>query len=401
MIGGMWEKTQQNCQINVLSGIIYTLFTPTMRTQTLLQYCFLLYILFVTACSAPEQPVSKAEATAVADSLIQLVAQRESGWSKGLLDFEELQKKVLAHDDKLNRTLVKGAMNGFKNGELGQQIIRSLGKTGTYELVKQYEKNNRQHLVFRMYTEQEQLNYHDMELIKREDKIKVADIFIYTTGEDLSSTLAQSLESMNDQPSAVSKLRKKDLQRIELIKSYINQNNFEKADKEFKTLPAGIRRQKIYKIVYIKIASGLGTDEYLAALNKFQQQYPDAPNMYLLMIDAYFLKKDYAGALRCVNSLDSLINKDPFLDYYRGLLYKQSEDRANSLMCLERLHQNLPRFGPGSLQLIDAYLENKQLDKAVALTQTYRTSKDADTQTLESLYLLYPDYKKKMETVGE
>jgi predicted Zn-dependent protease len=206
---------------------------------------------------------------------------------------------------------------------------------------------------------------------------------------------------MNDQPSAVSKLRKKDLQRIELIKSYINQNNFEKADKEFKTLPAGIRRQKIYKIVYIKIASGLGTDEYLAALNKFQQQYPDAPNMYLLMIDAYFLKKDYAGALRCVNSLDSLINKDPFLDYYRGLLYKQSEDRANSLMCLERLHQNLPRFGPGSLQLIDAYLENKQLDKAVALTQTYRTSKDADTQTLESLYLLYPDYKKKMETVGE
>src|SRR5689334_10373148 len=123
MIGGKWEKTQQNRQINVLSRIIYTLFTPTMRTPTLLHYCFLLYILFVAACSAPEQPVTKAEAAAVADSLIQQVAQRENGWSKSLFDFEELEKKVLAHDDKLNRTLVKGAMDGFKNGELGQQII--------------------------------------------------------------------------------------------------------------------------------------------------------------------------------------------------------------------------------------------------------------------------------------
>jgi hypothetical protein len=370
-----------------------------MRTQTLLQYCFLLYILFVTACSAPEQPVTKAEATAVADSVMKQVAQRNSSWFKDLFDFEEFEKKIATQaDDQINRTMLKGAIDGFKKSDFGEQIITSLGKTGTYELVKQYDKNNRQHLVFRLHNEE--LNYHDIELVKRKDKIKVADILVYATGENLSTMLAESLISMNGLP-GMNKVNAKDLRKIELIKSYIKQEDFKKADQAFKALPVSIRRQKMYKLFYINIANGLGTDEYLAALKKFQQQYPDAPNMYLLMLDAYFLDKDYAGALRCVNSLDSLINKDPFLDYYRGFLYKQSEDRANQLVCLERLHQNMPRFGPGTLQLIDAYLENKQLDKAVALTQTYRTSKDADRQSLESLYLLYPDYKKKVETVAE
>jgi hypothetical protein len=67
-------------------------------------------------------------------------------------------------------------------------------------------------------------------------------------------------------------------------------------------------------------------------------------------------------------------------------------------MCLERLNKNMPDFGSGTLELINAYIEDKQLDKAVALTQTYNKRTDADTRTIDAFYTIYPDFKKKMET---
>jgi len=366
-----------------------------MRYKNLLQYCFLLFILFAAACSEPEKPVTKEEAAALGKSLKSNIGHRKSNWLNEVLDIKAFESRIReAAHNKLNETMLKGAMKSMESGDFGEQVIKSLGKSGSYELVKQYEKNNHQHLVFRMYNDQ--LNYHDFELIKKGDKIKIADIFIYTTGENLSASLAESLMSMNEQLSAVSKVDPQELQKIQLIKSYIQRKDSEKASELYKTLPGLLRAQKLYKIMYIQIASGLGNEEYLAALNKFQQEYPDAPNMYLLMIDAYFLKKDFPGALRCVNSLDSLINKDPFLDFYRAVIYKQNNEPANALVSLEKLHQYMPDFGTGTLQLINAYLDEKQLDKAVALTETYKKGKNVDEQTLEALYLMYPDYKKKM-----
>jgi len=366
-----------------------------MRCKTIFQYSFLLCVLFVIACSDPEKPVTRQEAAEVATMLTESIAHHKIGRFNELLDLDALEKRIMEQShNKLNRQTVAGTLSGVKSGELGRQIISSVGTNGQYELVKQYEKDNHQHLIFRMYNDK--LTYHDFELIKKRDKVKIADIFIYTTGENLSSTYAQTLLSMSEQAATINNIDVSEVKKVQLIKTYINSNEFEKANQLYKTLPGVIRAQKIYKIVYIQIASGLGNDEYLAALNKFQQEYPDAPNMYLLMIDAYFLKKDYAGALKCVNGLDSLINKDPFLDYYRALIYKQSEDHTNELAYLEKLHQTMPRFGAGTLQLINAYVENKQWDKAVPLTQVYTKSKDADKETIDLLYLMNPEFKKKM-----
>lgn len=370
-----------------------------MNLKIVLPYTFLFYILFVLSCSEPEKPVTKEEAVRVAASLAETIGRRNASLLNKLLDAEAFENRIHQQSQfKLNRSMVAGAMKGIRGGEFGHQIVTSLSKKGTYELVKRYEKDKHQHLVFRLYDDQ--LNYHDYELIKKGKEVKIADIFIYTTGENLSTTLAQSLQYM-EESNAIDQVGKGELKKIELIKRHIKDNNYEKANKLFLQLPAVIRKQKLYKIIYIQIASGLETDQYLAALNQFQQEYPDAPNMYLLMIDAYFLKKDYPGALKCVNSLDSLINKDPFLDFYRALIYKESEDHTNKMVCLERLYQNLPRFGAGTLELINAYAEDKQWEKAVPLAKQYSKYKDADRETLESLYVLHPDFKEKMEGVGK
>lgn len=367
-----------------------------MNCKTFFPYCFLLFILAVTACSEPEKPVTREEAAKIASALENAIADRNTGLINRLISPELMAKRILEQsDNKLPRSIVSQTLTSLRSGDFGRQIVKNLGKSGNYELVKQYEKNSHQHLVFRMYSEQ--LNYHDFELVKINDQIRIADIFVYITGENLSTSYAQMLLSMKDDE-GVSAVGKKDANNMQLMRRYIQEKEFEKANKIYKSLPAVFRKQKIYKLIYTKIASGLGTDEYLAALSNFQKEYPEATNMYLLMMDAYFLKKDYAGALRCVNGLDSLINKDPFLDYFRAFIYKESKDPANQVACLERLHENLPDFSPGTLELINCYVEDKQWEKAVPLTKVYINSEDADNDTLEALYELYPDFKEKMDS---
>ncbi|SEK58943.1 hypothetical protein SAMN04488505_101492 [Chitinophaga rupis] len=367
-----------------------------MNCNTATKYIFLSFLFFAIACSEPEKPVTKEEAAAVATSLANAFAHRNASRFNELLDLDAFKKRIMSHaGNKLAPATVEGVMKSMRSGEFGLQIVRALGNKGTYELVKQYEKDNHQHLVFRLYNEQ--LNYHDLEIIKKGNQVKIADIFVYITGENLSSTLAESLQSMTEQEEAVKEVGKRDVKKVQLIKKYINANDYERASQVFETLPAVLKEQKLIKMIYVQIASGLGNDKYLAALNKFQQEYPDAPNMYLLMVDAYFLKKDFPAALKCINRLDSLINKDPFLDYYRALICKESDDNVNKLVYLKRLHQNMPGFGSGTLELINTYVDDKQWDQAVPLTQQYRKSKNADTTTLKMLYLLNPDFKKKMK----
>lgn len=366
-----------------------------MNYNTTIRYLLLSCVLFAVSCSEPEKPVTKEEAAKVATAITRAIARQDADRFNDLLDIDAIEKRIRDQaGSNVSRQLIAGATKNLQSGDYGKEIVRNVGNKGTYELVKQYEKDKRQHLIFRLYNDQ--LNYHDYELIKKRDQVKIADIFVYTTGENISTTLAETLRFADEHEAAVN-VPENTLANVQLMKKNIHEGHFETADSIFKSLPAVIRQQKVYKILYIHIASGLGNDRYLAALNKLQQEYPDAPNMYLLMIDAYIMKKDFAAAQRSVNSLDSFINKDPFLDLYRALICKQTMDNVNKLVYLERLHRNLPRFEIGTAELLFAYVEDEKWDKAVPLTLEYQKSKKADKEFLETLYLFYPDFKKKVD----
>ena len=365
-----------------------------MNYNICLRYIFLSFFLFAVSCSEPEVPVTKDEAVKFATSLTRAIARQDASRFNELLDIDAIEKRIQDQaGDKVGRPMVAQAMKTLKSGEYSKEMVRNIGNQGTYDLVRRYEKDGHQHLIFRLYNEQ--LNYHDLELIKKKGQVKIADIFVYTTGENISTTLAETLRFASEQEEAAN-LPENTVGKVKLMKKHIYASNYEAADSIFNTLPAVMRQQKLYKIIYIHIAGGLGNDRYLAALNKLQREYPDAPNMYLLMIDAYLLRKDFDGALKCVDRLDSFINKDAFLDYYRALICKQNMD-AEKLVYLERLQRNLPGFDAGTLELIVAYVEDKQWDKAVPLTLQYRKRKNANTELLEELYLQYPALKKKID----
>jgi tetratricopeptide (TPR) repeat protein len=349
------------------------------------------------ACTIPEKPISKEEAMEFSHKIEKSIARRNPVLLDRIFDEQGFAKRVVSEASRpLDKGLMEGAVEGIRKAQFGQQIVQALGTNGTYQLVKQYEKDNRQHLLFRLYGNG-RVNYHDYELVKRTEDIKAIDIYIYMSGENLSKTLAQVLMMMQDNMSDMSKGDLEKVNKIKTIKTLIAQRDFTKAGEDYDQLPADFKKQKLFQLIHIQIGEGMGNDSYAEALNEYKALFPNDPNMYLLMVDAYVLQKDYPKALEAVNKLDSLINKDPFQDYYRGLMYKLMQDTAQSLACFERLHAYMPAFSKGMIELIAAYTRAGDMNEAVQLVRQVKADKSLSPETIEMLFTLHPDLQKAVE----
>ena len=364
--------------------------------QNLVLSLLILPILF-QACTIPEKPVTKDEAIAFSHRIEKSVEHGNSVLLDNIFDEEGFGKRVASDGNRiLNKELKDGAIQGIKAAHFGQQILQSIGKQGTYKLVKQYEKDNRQHLLFRLYGDGS-VNYHDYELVKRDENIKAIDIYIYLSGENLSKTFAQALMMMQDKMPDMSKGDMDKVNKMKTIKTLIAQKDYAKAGEYYDELPADFKKQKLFQLIHIQIGSGMGNEQYGNALNEYKSLFPNDPNMYLMMVDAYVLQKDYPKALDAVNKLDSIINKDPFQDYYRGLMYKLMLDTPQSLACFERLHAYMPGFTSGTVELVTVYLKTGNMDKAVQLVKQTKEDKSLDPETVDALYELHPDLHKAMQ----
>ncbi|MBN9384175.1 MAG: hypothetical protein J0H74_25715 [Chitinophagaceae bacterium] len=310
--------------------------------------CFL-PALALFSCSIPDRPVSKEEALALAHRIERSVIQHDNSVLNRIFDEKAFAGRVAkAGGFFFKKELIQGVIEGLHKREFGKEILGALGDSGSYELIKQYEKDHKQHILFRLYSDGS-VNYHDFELIKREDEsVRAADLFVYLSGEDLSKTIADALQQVNTD---ISKEELEKLNTVNTIKSLVAEKDYEKAGQYYDQLPASIKKGKAFQIIHVTICANLGNEKYLQAINEYRSLYPHDPNMYLMMVDAYTLQQNYPMALESVNKLDSLIDKDPYQDYQRGLLYLLMKDTVRALGYFEQLHKNMPAFRQGTMLL--------------------------------------------------
>jgi tetratricopeptide (TPR) repeat protein len=357
--------------------------------------CSLLAVsLFITSCQQRnEQPVSKEEALAFAKSLDSSIAAGNKDYFMEQLHMEVLFERIEKISNvPMTSDLKRGMKEGFKQGgSIGEQIIRETGNgKGSYSIVRQYEKDKKQHVIFRLYGDNG-LNYHDFELIKFNNKVFIADFLIYMTGENFSQSLGDLLEGLME--AEKDKKGQGVAPGLSLIKRLIAQNKHREAQKVYSRLPAAIKQRKAAQIINLSICSGLGVEEYEKALVQFELKYRDEPTMSLSLMDIYFLRKDYPGTMNVVNRIDSMIGGDPFLDYYRGLVYYNWGKPGESREALEKMYARYPQFGKGTIELIHNYLTAGDYEKARSLIAAYRESDNFDQELLETNLELYPDFK--------
>jgi hypothetical protein len=345
-------------------------------------------LIFAFACGYKSNPVSVDEAKQFAEKVEASVLQNDPNFLNNSLDKKEILKRAGLKSKVWDPASSKGyAM------DIGTKLMNTLQSKGTYEVVKHYEKSGIRHILFRMFL-QGNINYHDFELHKKGSKVLVSDIYVYTTGENLSETLSLINSEMDDIENQPGDREDKDkwLNYIGRLKEMALEGRHEEAKKLFHTIPHDVQQMKIMQLTNLTICSGLGKDEYNEAFKQYESRYPDEKNIPFLKISYYMMNDDSKNTLLAVDELDRFIDKDPLLDYFRHLCHYSAGDRVNSLICLKRLVKNMPDFEDGVMELIALFLKEGDSESARPLIERFRKNASFDQKNLDN-FLNTIDYK--------
>jgi tetratricopeptide (TPR) repeat protein len=264
--------------------------------------------------------------------------------------------------------------------------IANAANGGSYRLLREYDSNGVKHLLFRVYGKQG-LNYHDYSLIRVRDSVKVADIYLYTSGEYFSHTVA-NLVTTADAPHDLDK-ESDELKALTRIRDNYRQHNYPEAKALYDGLSLKLKDDKAIQIVYISIARNISDSLYEVALDHFQAVFPDAPNSYLLMIDLCYLRKNYQKGMETVDKLDGLVG-DPILNLLRGNFVKLSGKREESLGYYQKAYQFDPGFKMNTRTLISTYAEIGRMDDAKKVIAEFKRQKGFLPEDLDVIYAAFP-----------
>jgi len=355
-------------------------------------YFLALTILILASCKTKEKPVTQPEALVFGKTVQASIKNKKGLVLDNAFDTDALLERM---DVPNKKSLL--SQRGFKEGmgdnlKMGTLILNSLGKDGSYEMLNQYARGDTQHVVFRLYANGN-LNYHDMELVNVKGKCKIADVYIYLSGEKFSETLVNIYRHLD-----VSKgVTDKDLtamKKVADIRKLIQAQDYTTAKSELENLPAHIQAMKAVQLYYVLLAQGIGDEPgYNDAIANYERLYPNEPNMFLLQIHGYFTQKKYAKAIEAIDKLDAALDKDPILDYHRSLIYKTMGDMEEQKKSLDRLVKNMPNFESGALEMVTYYLDKDDNTNAGIAIADFKMHKDFDIETLDAIIEQYPGYK--------
>ena len=349
------------------------------------------FSVFIVSCSTEEKPLTKEESVAFAKKIEISMGKRNGKVLDEAIDEKALFKKMDLASDKDSRAFKSGLKEGMT---IGTKLVAALSTKGSYSFIKHYEKNNVHHLLFRIY-DNGMMNYHDLELKRTNGEPRVADIYIYLNGESLSATLKNVYAQLKDEFKRSADESATWIGKMPEIRTLITAGKHNEALEIYNRMPDRIKKGRMFQVMHMEICSGLTSEEYTRAIAEYQTLYPNEPNMQLLMIDGYVLRKDYEKALGAVEELDKMIDKDPLLDFHRAMCYTLLKNEPKRLEYLERLVKNLPDFEEGVLELIADYLESNEYEKAKPLIVKFKNNSDFDQSALTTLLYRYPDYNEK------
>lgn len=343
---------------------------------------FILF-LFLNACKPTPQKLSESEVKDFARQLEESIKRGNGDFLDEALDEDAFLEHMKLPDTREARGLrkeIKGKL------DIGKKIAGAISDQDQYAYVKHYQKDGTYHLIFRLYnTKESSLNYHDYELLKSEGKCRVADIYIYLSGETLAETMRTLLAGFFNAKGKEEDDYMRQMNSLQEIKRLMQRGQHADAKKRFEQLPESIRRTKPVMLYDVMISSGLAEDQYTEAIRKYRERFPSDPNINLLMIDGYYLQKDYVKMLGAINALDSQINKDPFLDFYRYLSYNLLNETPTGKGYLQRLMKRMPDFQRGCQELIVTEMQDKNQAQVDSLVKLYRANKKFNQAELDNI----------------
>jgi hypothetical protein len=344
----------------------------------------------LTSCRPPEKPVTQQEALDYAKKMETSVTQHNQSVLDSVIDEKYFAARVLLEAHQLfNPDLSKKAKAEIANLRLGLKILSTTEQMGSFQLLRQYVKDGHQHLLFRYFTDNADLNYYDFELANGNQGVKADDVFIYSSGEQLSKTFTVPLLE-SGKSSDMSDSDKANAHLISQAEEYLKGGNPDEAYSFYDQLPDKVKKEQKVQKLHIRIGQKIGDSAFVAALKEYKSNCPDDPFIYLTILRTGEKMSNYADALDALNHLETFLPSDPFLDFYRGVLYDRLNKPQESTLALERFHARWPSFGPGIAELLNNHMVAGHIDSAAMLITEAEKLKNITPEQVEAIKKAYP-----------
>jgi tetratricopeptide (TPR) repeat protein len=344
--------------------------------------------------SKKEQPVSDAEAMLFAKKLEESVLQK-----RGVLIDQSMNVDVFYHrmkNTEAGEVPLKISKRELKNvlgqAKIGEKIAENLGTGSLFTLLRQYKKDNHQHLLFRLYSD-EGFNYYNFELVKTGNRVGIADLFIYLSGENFSETVRDiytQMGAIDQKESGFSRKEKDRVKKLSELKQMLQQEKYKDVIEMVDALPDELKKVRMFMVVKVMAAAKYDATSFEKAMTEYKTAFPGEDKRDLALLDGFILQKKFTQAIGCINNLDRELGTDPVLDIQRGLLFYQDNQPDSAIFYLNRLVQLMPEFGPGRSQLIQVYHLIGETKKASELFRESKEKKYLDSKTIQMLEENYP-----------
>jgi tetratricopeptide (TPR) repeat protein len=344
------------------------------------------------ALLAQKKTISDEEAIQMARHIESVTNSGRPESLRHFIDPDGLIENMRQKYDALNDSaFMAGFRPNFSKGIPGvMDDLAAKAKGGCYKLLREYDKNVIKHLLFRAFGDSG-VCYHDYRLAKVGDSIRASDVYLYNLGEDLSMALVTVTKTFVDV------MKNSDMSEEEHNLLQFRLYNFSKAYDSAKIVYDQLdssRLSQSTELYYLNVCRHLSDSLYDSELQHFAAAYPNSPCPYNRLIDLYYRKKNVDKGLKAVNTLDQIVWKDPFLDFYRGNFYLLEGKKDDALAYYKKVYQYDPEIAVNTRQLIDAYADDGQIDQAKMAIREYKKSTGFRQDYLDLLYSKYPDLKK-------
>ena len=300
------------------------------------------------------------------------------------MDKQGLGEKIIekTKDDKSLSEYNEGFLEGFLNSleSLPKKLSNEITMGGYYSFVnyRYDEEDNTYYMLFRLYSEETGLNYHDYRVTEVNGNLKFNDLYIYLTGEDISKTLQRVYTITLPKKKLLSLLTGDDFTEFQNLVNSINlknQGKFQESYDVLNSIEGKFADEKLILILKSQLAVSISDELYLSSLKEMIDKLPGDDTIYLNKLDYYTMLEDYDQVMALLDKLEKDTNDD-FLNLLKGNIMFEKQDFEAAKGYFKYMVENYPDFIEGYSSYLSVLSNQEEFTEAtkvldVLITQGY------------------------------
>jgi predicted negative regulator of RcsB-dependent stress response len=329
--------------------------------------------------SDEKKPISDKEASQFAEQLIATIRERKTDQFDGLLDWETLSNKVTDGIDApaAARNAFRDEIRTGTNAPSGiwNRLATQVAQGGRLDMLHVRHKGQETFVLIRYILPDEGgVNYHEYPLKRAADgTIRATDLDIYAVGESLAQIYRRSyiqttgalnrgvLARLAGQESDFAKHMDEYLAIVEANQA----GDQAKVLKLYNALPVSVKKDRSLLTLRIFAAQKVDENEYMKAMNDFEEWFPNDVALLLITVDRDLLQKKYDHCQRSLDAMEKKVGGDPYVDVLRGGVHLAAEDTTAAKKDYERAFKRDPTLTVAAFARIGLAL--KEQDNATIL----------------------------------